>query len=397
MTAAINKERLLSDLFGQGKIGWHAGKGMQRAAYSEAYAEAREWFEGKMRAAGLKTRVDGVGNLFGRLEGRSRRTIMMGSHLDSVDNGGIYDGPLGVAAALEVIRSIKESGAAPEHSLEVGAFIGEEGEPLGGTFGSRAFAGLLPSGYRRETLDGFGVSEEAVTASKGNLANYAAFFELHIEQGPFLERRGLQIGVPFGIVGVTRLNITVKGETNHAGTTPMAERKDAMRAAADFIHSWFEWMDGRQNMVCNVGVLEALPGHVSVVPGEVRFVLELRSVDDSLVKAASVKALEMSKMLSPCSALVETLGAKPAVMLDERLVKMIKESAAKAGFSAALMPSGASHDSSPIAHVMPTGMIFVPSHNGVSHSKDEFTSEEDLLRGVELLKYVVCEADRRLE
>ena len=144
-----------------------------------------------------------MGNLFGRLEGKNKKTILAGSHLDSVDNGGIYDGPLGIIAALEVLRTVKESGELPKHSLEVVAFIGEEGEPLGGTFGSRAFAGLLPAGYRREQLARFSVGEKAIAESKGELDKYAAFIELHIEQGPFLERRGIEIGVPSGIVGIT--------------------------------------------------------------------------------------------------------------------------------------------------------------------------------------------------
>ena len=140
MAPAINESRFLDDLFAQGKIGWRVEHGLQRLAYSTSYLEARAWLNGKMEEAGLKTRVDGVGNLFGRLEGKSKKAILTGSHLDSVDNGGIYDGPLGIIAALEVLRTVKESGELPKHSLEVVAFIGEEGEPLGGTFGSRAFA-----------------------------------------------------------------------------------------------------------------------------------------------------------------------------------------------------------------------------------------------------------------
>lgn len=393
MAPAINENRFLNDLFAQGKIGWRAGHGLQRLAYSTSYLEARAWLKGKMEEAGLKTRVDGVGNLFGRLEGKSKKAILTGSHLDSVDNGGIYDGPLGIIAALEVLRTVKESGELPKHSLEVVAFIGEEGEPLGGTFGSRAFAGLLPTGYRREQLARFSVGEKAIAESKGELDKYAAFIELHIEQGPFLERRGIEIGVPSGIVGITRLAVSVKGAANHAGTTPMAERKDAMRAAAELIHNWFGWMDGQKELVCNIGVLELSPGHVSVVPEEARFVLELRSIDDAAVERACSKFSAMAERSAPCSVSIEKLGAKPAVLLDERLVKTIKESAGKAGYSAAVMPSGASHDSSPLAHVIPTGMIFVPSHNGISHSKDEFTSDADLIRGAKVLKEAVLRID----
>lgn len=394
MAQLINKARLLQDIFAQGYIGWDDATGLQRISYSPAYIAARDWLQHRMKEAGLETRVDGVGNLFGRLEGKNKKTILMGSHLDSVNNGGIYDGPLGIIAAFEVLRAMEENGNTPNHSLEVVAFIAEEGEPLGGTFGSRAFAGQIPVGYKRDTLSSYGIREDDIHASRGDIANYVAFIELHIEQGPFLEREGLSIGVPSGIVGITRLEVTICGEANHAGTTPMSERKDAMRSAAALINQWFQWMDGTQNLVCNIGVISISPAHVSIVPEEVRFTLELRSVDDTTVKNACLKFGEIMKNISPCSASITLLGTKPAVMLDETLVKTIKQCADNAGLPSVVMPSGASHDSSPIAHIIPTGMIFVPSKNGVSHSKDEFTKETDIINGAKLLADVVTELDR---
>ena len=224
----------------------------------------------------------------------------------------------------------------------------------------------------------FGVGEKAIAESKGELDKYSAFIDLHIEQGPFLERRGIEIGVPSGIVGITRLVVSVKGVANHAGTTPMDERKDAMRVAAELIHNWFGWMDWQKELVCNIGVLELSSGHVSVVPEEARFVLELRSIDDMAVERACSEFSAMAEISAPCSVSIEKLGTK--------LVKTIKESAANAGYSVAVMPSSASHDSSPLAHVIPTGMIFVPSHNGISHLKGEFTSNSDLIRSAKVLK-----------
>lgn len=395
MVSAINKSRFLDDLFTQGKIGWKDGVGLQRQAYSKSYLEARDWLKAKMEDTGLKTRVDGVGNLFGCLEGKTETTILLGSHLDSVNNGGVYDGPLGIVAALEVLRVLKEEGELTEHSFEVVAFIGEEGEPLGGTFGSRVFAGLLPPNYRTDILSKFGIDENAITKSRGDFEKYAAFIELHIEQGPFLERNGFDVGIPSGIVGITRLGIRVKGVANHAGTTPMAERRDAMRSAAELINNWFAWMDGQESLVCNVGVLNVVPMHVSIVPEEVYFVLELRSIDDTAVETACSQVSKMARDITKCSVTIETLGAKSAVLLDDKIVRLIKDVAAEAKYSAVVMPSGASHDSSPISHVMPTGMIFVPSRDGISHSKDEFTSDRDVVRGAELLKAVVCEIDHR--
>lgn len=392
----ITAERLLKDFFDQGRIGWEDGLGLQRMAYSQAYFEARSWLSEKMANAGLKTRMDGVGNLFGRLEGKTEKTILIGSHLDSVNNGGIYDGPLGIIAAVEILRSVKEKGMRLNHSLEVVAFIGEEGEPLGGTFGSRAFAGMLPSGYRRELLDPIGIKDDDIKWSKGVFDKYSAFLELHIEQGPFLERQKLAIGIPSGIVGITRLDVTVNGKANHAGTTPMCERKDAMRDAAELISKWFAWADCQEGLVCNIGVLDITPGHVSVVPEKVHFVLELRSIDDSLMEQGCIKIAELAELPHSCSVSIATRGVKPAVLLDKNLVAIIKESAERAGLPFAVMPSGASHDSSPIAHVIPTGMIFVPSRGGVSHSKEEFTSEDDILRGAELLSDVVMAVDAQL-
>lgn len=395
MAHLIDERRLLEDIFAQGRIGWDEATGLQRVSYSPAYIVARDWLQRRMKEAGLETRVDGVGNLFGRLEGKNKKTILMGSHLDSVNNGGIYDGPLGIIAAFEVLRAMKEKGYTPNHSLEVVAFIAEEGEPLGGTFGSRVFAGQIPKGYKRDILSSYGIREYDVHASRGDIANYAGFIELHIEQGPFLERAGLSIGVPSGIVGITRLEVTILGEANHAGTTPMSERKDAMRSAAVLIDRWFQWMDGRQNLVCNIGVISISPAHVSIVPEEVRFTLELRSADDAAVKNACLKFGEMAKNISPCSASITLLGNKPAVMLDETLVKTIKQCADDAGLPSVVMASGASHDSAPIAHVIPTGMIFVPNKNGISHSKDEFTKKADIINGAKLLADVITELDRR--
>ena len=221
MNDIINPQRLLTDLYEQGKIGWVNGRGLTRKAYSETYMAARKWLKDKMNRAGLCTRIDCVGNLLGRLEGETEKTILIGSHLDSVENGGIYDGPLGIIAGLEIARGLKDHNIALNHSLEIIAFIGEEGEPLGGTFGSRTFAGLLPSDYRKDQLEALGITRNDIIVSKCVPSNYIAFLELHIEQGPVLERKGVAIGVPSGIVGIMRFDVTVDGEANHAGTTPM--------------------------------------------------------------------------------------------------------------------------------------------------------------------------------
>jgi len=396
MKISINRDRLLENLRTQGRIGWEEGQGLKRAAYTQAYNEARDWLRGKMETAGLKTRVDRVGNLFGRLEGKNRSAILTGSHLDSVYNGGIYDGPLGIISALEAIAVIKENGIKTENSIEAVAFIAEEGEPLGGTFGSRAFAGLLPDGYKRDILKGLGLDDSDIRASKGDLQNYAAFVELHIEQGPYLERNGIEIGIPSGIVGISRHNITVRGSANHAGTTPMPERKDALRAAADIIHDWFKWMDGISDTVCNIGKISALPGHVSVVPEETSFPLEIRSIYDESIDRA-VRAFERiaeAHREKPCLVTIDAADRKSPVLLDERLIDIIRGTADAMGLSNVVMPSGASHDTSPIARVIPAAMIFVPSRGGISHSKDEYTPDENVICGAEVLLGSLLNIDR---
>lgn len=394
MSDIINPQRLLTDLYEQGKIGWNNGRGLTRKAYSEIYIAARKWLKDKMDCAGLCTRVDCVGNLLGRLEGRTEKTILIGSHLDSVENGGIYDGPLGIMAGLEVVRGLKDHNIALSHSLEIAAFVGEEGEPLGGTFGSRAFAGLLPSDYRKNQLEAFGITEKDVVSSKCVSGNYVAFLELHIEQGPVLERKGISIGVPSGIVGIMRLEVSVDGEANHAGTTPMQERKDALRSAVGLISKWFEWVDTQQEtLVCNIGRLSVAPGHVSVVPQRVTFIIEIRSVDDNVLALAYKHVLELIRDVTPCTATVKKIDGKSPVLLNSRLIGTICQCAERRGLSYIIMPSGASHDSSPLAHVMPTAMLFVPSRNGISHSIEEFTEEKDIINGAQLLCDTVLALD----
>lgn len=397
-TININKKRFFDDFYSLGQIGWVEGEGLQRLSYSQSYIEAREWLRTKMEKYGLSTRIDRVGNLFGRIEGKTASTILLGSHLDSVNNGGIYDGPLGIISALEALASIKENGIITNKSFEVVAFVAEEGEPLGGTFGSRTFAGLIPEGYKEETLAALDITALDIKSSKGDIGKYIAFLELHIEQGPFLERKGLDIGIPSGIVGISRSEIIIRGAANHAGTTPMSERKDAMRVAADIIHEWFKWMDKQDNIVCNVGKLSVKPGHVSVVPEEVTFLLELRSLDDNLVKYANKVFKKTCKLYQnkPCSIEIKSLGSKPAVLLDQSLIELIKDTAEKMELKTIVMPSGASHDASPMAKVMPTAMIFVPSHEGISHAKGEYTPDKNVICGGALLLKSLIEMDRVL-
>ena len=392
----ISADRFLSDLEMLGAIGWVEGQGMDRAAYSTQYAEARSFVQKRMEEGGLATWIDGVGNLFGRIEGSEEGApaIMAGSHLDAVPGGGKYDGPLGVVAALEAARAIKEQGIALRHPLEVAGFIAEEGGPLGGTFGSRALAGLIQELPSPDLLARFGLTAEGIEASRRDGGSLCCYLELHIEQGSTLERRGIPVGIPTGIVGISRYAVTVEGEANHAGTTPMKERKDAMRAAADLLSRWFRWVDTRDDFVCNVGVLSLTPGSVAVVPGKAEFTLEIRSLKDAVMTEAADKFRAFAADMNRCPATVRPTVWKGGVDLAPELQDAVERACSGANIPCVRMPSGASHDANSMAHITSSGMIFVPSASGISHSKDEWTAPEDLARGAEVLTRAILEADR---
>lgn len=392
----VNRERFLSDFAALAKIGM-TDEGLNREAGSGAFLEARGFLESLMRSCGLAVRVDAAGNLFGVLEGDSmkERKILSGSHLDSVTNGGPYDGPLGILAALEAVRSLREAGYENAHSLEVAAFNAEEGGPLGGTFGSRVFCGILSrDDVSQEDLARCGMDMDSLQKARADVENYDASVEVHIEQGPVLWSGNIDIGVPTGIVGISRYSVDISGTPNHAGTTPMPERRDAMQTAAEILSRWFGWAGNREDFVCNVGTFALSPGHISIVPGGARFVLELRSLEMDAMRAAAEKFREIACSGWPCEVSLCLMGEKPPVQLDDGVRAAVVSACEDMGYSYKTMPSGASHDSSPLARVMPAGMIFVPSVAGISHAKEEFTSDEDMLRGVECLANTLVKLDR---
>ncbi len=391
----INPERFLDDLKKQGKIGWKEGEGLYRESYTDSYYEARDFIKKKMEEAGLKTRIDAVGNLFGRLEGKNRDagTILSGSHLDAVPAGGILDGALGVIAALEAARTINESGTTLRHSLEVVAFAAEEGGPLGGTFGSRVFAGQVGTLPSREALEKVGLKEKDIEAARMDTKLYNAYLELHIEQGPVLWRNGLSVGIPTAIVGITRYLCTVKGVANHAGTTPMEDRKDALYDAVVIMHKWLDHMRHQHGIVCNIGVVEVCPGHPAIIPGKVMFTVEIRSDKHEKIKEAEVKLEEALSLIEYCDAVKELSVKKAPVELSKVVIAVIENVCGVLGVEAINIPSWASHDASPIAKEIPTGMIFVPSINGISHQKDEATDEKDLINGANVLANAILKCD----
>lgn len=374
----------------------HGGSG--RVAFSTHDREAREYFAGLMREAGLAVRVDAAANLIGRREGRrdDLPPIMFGSHIDTVPNGGKYDGCVGSIGALEAIELLNEHGIVTEHPLEVIVFADEEG----GLTGSRAFVGALGEealevvGHSGKTIrDGIrylgGDPSRLAEAAHGN-GDVAAFLELHIEQGGTLEARDTDIGVVEGIVGIEWWEVVIEGFANHAGTTPMKGRRDAVLAGSRLALAVNEIVTAEEGaQVGTVGRFTAEPGAPNVIPGRAVLSLELRDLSSEKIwrlfaaierRAAGIASDTGTKIRFRHL----DVAAEPA-LTDERIQETIASAAESLGLSHVRMPSGAGHDAQDMARIAPTGMIFVPSRDGISHSPHEFTSAEDMANGASVL------------
>ena len=387
------------------QFGGTAAGGTHRPAYSDADVQARAWVRRAMQDAGLTVRVDAAGNLLGRREGRdpSLPPILFGSHIDSVPDGGSYDGNLGTLGAIEVARTLKERGVATRHPLEVVVWQNEEG----GLVGSRVAAGELPAAE----LDRVAVSgktiREGIALLGGDVArletarrakgSFAAYLELHIEQGGTLEREKLDIGVVEGIVGIWQWTVTVEGFANHAGTTPMDQRRDALLSAAAFVQMVNRVVraePGRQ--VGTVGQMRAEPGAPNVVPGRVVASLELRDLDAAKVKRLYDRIVAESRAIGEAGGTTiafATLTDHGPALTDPRMQRVVADSARSLGLTSRVMPSGAGHDAQEMARLGPSGMIFVPSVAGISHSPREHTKPADCVNGANVLLHAVLAVD----
>lgn len=393
----IDAARFLKDLHDLRAIGAAGGgKGVVRPAYSAADVEAREWLAGRMREAGLKIEVDAMGNLFGLAEGPS---ILLGSHSDSQPEGGWLDGALGVIAALEVARATRETGGP---AVSVVSFQDEEGR-FGVTTGSTVWSGALDQTEADGLTDHAGVSlAEAREAMAGMVtgpvdpAQFTGYIELHIEQGPTLDDSGEQIGVVSDIVGIRDMKVTFEGQQNHAGTTPMAVRRDAFQAVSEF-NSLLN--DRLRNVVTpttvwTIGHVSLHPNASSIVPGKAVFSMQWRDGDsDRLGRMEAIireTAEEVAKSRGMDLTYGPMLGLEPVAM-DARLQDALAEAAeAVAPGKWRKMPSGALHDATNVARLMPVAMLFAPSINGISHAFEEDTAEDDLVAAVEVLGRAVA-------
>ena len=401
----VNGERLnrhLAELAEHGR----SPTGTRRAAYTDADIAGRRYVTGLMREAGLEVRVDTGGNIVGRREGSARGlpTILFGSHIDSVPDGGNYDGDVGSMGAIEVAETLAEKRITTRHPIEVVIFQNEEG----GTIGSKIMAaGLTPaeldgvarSGKTiREGTRLIGGDPERLAEARRRPGELLCFFELHIEQGGILDEAGINIGVVEGIVGIRWYEVTIRGFANHAGTTPMDRRKDAMLAAAKLtvaVNEIIRAIPGRQ--VGTVGRITALPGTVNVIPGQVVLTIDLRDMSVETLRLATGRFHEAARRIEAetgTSIAFRDLSTNEPAPTDARLRRIITDGARTLGLTTREMPSGAGHDSQEVARIAPVGMIFVPSVRGISHSPEELSRPEDITNGANVLLHSVLTVDR---
>lgn len=402
---SVNGDRLNGWLTALDAIGRTPG-GINRVAYSEADLAGRAFTLDLFRQAGLAPRIDAAGNILGWIEGTdpSLPAILIGSHIDSVTDGGNYDGPAGSFGAIEVARSLKEQNVRLRHPLEVVVWQNEEG----GTVGSKLAIGALTDADLDKVARSGKTIREGISVVGGEVSrlgeavrqrgSLACYIELHIEQGGLLEKAGLQIGVVQGIVGLRWFEVTIEGSANHAGTTPMDQRQDAMLAAATLtvaVNDAIRAEPGRQ--VATVGRLIPSPNTTNVIPGRVVLTVDLRDLDPTKLTHFTAVferlGVEIGKATGTTFQWKRLVDSDPAVA-DPRVLDWIEASSAALGLTRQRMPSGAGHDAQEMARIAPMGMIFIPSVGGISHSPREFSQPGDIARGADVLLNAVIAADR---
>lgn len=402
---SVNGDRLNAHLAELSQFGKNPFGGVSRVAYSDFDKQGREYATGLLRAANLTVTVDAAGNIWGRRAGSdaSRKPIVFGSHIDSVPEGGNFDGPVGSLGAIEVAQTLHEKGITTRHPLDVVLFQNEEG----GTVGSRALTGhvsdsdlKLPSKSGKTIGEGItfiGGDLSRLASARRQPGDFAAYVELHIEQGGTLEAEKLDIGVVEGIVGIGWWDVTIAGFSNHAGTTAMNNRRDGMLAAARFIemvNRVVTSVSGRQ--VGTVGRLQAFPGAPNVIPGKVVLSLELRELDAKkqamLFEKIRAEATAIGTATGTTFAFASTHDSAPA-LCDQRVQQAVERSAKGLTLTSRRMPSGAGHDAQHMATLCPSGMIFIPSVGGISHSPKEFSHAKDITNGANVLLATILDLD----
>lgn len=397
-----------STLEGLKKFNATPNRGITRLPFTKEALAAADYLEERMRQAGMKTRRDESGAVIGRLTGSSGKTILIGSHYDTVRHGGAYDGMAGIACGIEAARLLQAIQPPLRHSLEVIATNDEEGARFRtGFFSSKAMSGELAPEHFREWLDNEGISlydammacglkPEDIWRAKRDPADLAAFLEVHVEQGPVLEIHNKEIGIVDGIVGIRRAMITISGRADHAGTTPMGMRRDAMDAAAKIVVAIGETARHYRNAVATVGSIRALPGEVNVICEEVRFSLDVRAEDEKTLEEIMNEIDRNAKGISSREGvgyrMDVTLATKPAFM-DADLRQMLEHICTERGLSTMHLSSGAGHDCLVMAGITPSAMLFVPSKGGRSHCPEEYSDSGHLAKAVFILRDVIIKME----
>jgi beta-ureidopropionase / N-carbamoyl-L-amino-acid hydrolase len=383
--------------------------GVSRVAYSDADLAARAWLLDEVRAAGLTSRLDSAGNVFVRTGDNGRPPILFGSHIDSVPSGGNFDGDLGTLAAIEVLQAVGASGLQTRHPLEMVLWAHEESFAFGkGTACSRIVAGDLKAGdldqewnglRRADALRRIGGDPARIETAVRPRGAWHAYLELHIEQGGTLDLARIPIGIVEGIVAIHRYDVVVEGMANHAGTTPMNARQDALFAASQVVLAVREIAAGRQGrQVGTVGRLEVEPNSPNVVPGRVSLSVEFRDLAVATLEALASATRERAAAIAGQTGTRITMtlaSSNPPALADGGVQQAIGAAAERLGLSSRRLPSGAGHDAQMIATLCPMGMIFVPSVGGISHSPRELTAWDDCTRGAQVLLGAVLALDAR--
>jgi N-carbamoyl-L-amino-acid hydrolase len=399
MDIKIDGQRLKRDLEELGRIGRDERGGVSRPSFSPADFEARAWLRRKIEEAGLGYRQDGAGNQFGRIE-RGGRTVMAGSHIDTVPNGGMFDGAAGVLAALEAARRIVEEKVPLKKAVEVASFTDEEGNLVGDFLGSRAFLGLLDEKEVRDGRTSFGLpfadvlektefTARTILAAHRSRPDLEAYLELHVEQGPVLEEEGLPIGIVERIAGKHYRQCVFVGESGHAGTTPLELRRDAFLGLADLALRATQLVATQYyGSMITVGKATLHPGSFSVIPGRVDFTLEFRSRSAENLAAIEREVFALAEEVAATRGLAfhsRVVDKTTPVAVAPRLLTLLEEECRALGYPSMRLASGAGHDAQIIAGVCDAAMIFVPSPDGVSHAPAESVDWEALEKGANLL------------
>lgn len=412
-TLRVRLERLKSHVEELAQFGRNESDGaLYRTAFSDADLEARRWLIRKLEALGLPAQMDGAGNVKALLKGSGNRPrLVVGSHTDTVPRGGALDGSLGVLSALECLQTLMDANWMLERDIELVAFSDEEGR-FGGMFGSEAYCGkVTPERLEyyceaeeqtlRQAMQQQGMDPEAALSAGQDPSQIAGYLELHIEQGPVLHLMGKQVGIVQAITGLFKWRVCLVGQSNHAGTTPMNLRQDALMGLAEFAFSVSRVLEeyGTEESRATIGRAQILPGAANTVPGFVEFTLDVRDPNPEILReleqafARSLRAICQRRSLG-CER--EQQSWIPPVSCDPEMVALLESSARKRGLQAHCMNSGAAHDAQIMANLTRIGMIFVPSKAGLSHDPGEHTEWSDIEAGANLMLEMILQMDAKV-